>query len=244
MRSRSRGKVRKSRARKPPQRTKSRLRGGTREDLNAYFVPIEVDCNRKKWHKLDVKKGQGIAGDVFVVCDDSKNCNYAMKIQGNGNSFKREVTALARLQGVPGVPKLYDAWSCEGVGYIVIELLEKCKSPLDKQMRDVEAILHNFRSMGYVHGDPHEGNVMCDKDGNVVLIDYGHTAFFPTPESQTSLERTNKGKYANFDDMMVVEDYVLKRSEFPYPEQEQDEAYARFKERFRPPYRGEPQWDD
>ena len=53
--------------------------------------------------------------------------------------------------------------------YIVLDRMFECKVT-KKELKDV---LNRFLRLGWLHVDVHPGNVMCNKKGNICLIDLG-----------------------------------------------------------------------
>jgi len=135
----------------------------------AGVVRKSCDSSWVKKHKI----GQGCYGSVYVVCKKD-NCNYVLKIQKlNQGEFYNEVSFLTMLQDTDYVPKLYDAWECDGKGYVVIERLYKTSKLTRKQKHSrLKKILKNLHSRGIAHLDIKEDNVMY-KDGKVKLVDFG-----------------------------------------------------------------------
>ena len=74
-----------------------------------------------------------------------------------------------RLSGKSVVPKMHAAWLCRGRMYIVLDRMFECKVS-KKELKD---ILNRFLRLGWLHVDVHPGNVMCNKKGNICLIDLG-----------------------------------------------------------------------
>jgi len=136
------------------------------------FLKIVEDC--KKGETLNIrireKLGQGSYGSSYKICMVGK-CKYALKEQNADIDFKHEVDALYALNNWKHSPKIYAAWTCNGKGYFIQDLMYKCpRDPTYEQMRQV---IGQLNQKGWVHVDVHEGNVMCLKDGTIVLIDFG-----------------------------------------------------------------------
>ena len=144
--------------------------------LNKYGNKYEIieDCmeNEKVW-KYEKLLGQGKYGQVYIACKKG-NCNYVLKIQKISNEFFEEVYCIKDTQHLNVVPKLYNAWTCGGLGYIAMEKLENCsKKDYDKNTYiKIKKVLEKFKSKGWLHVDMHTGNVMC-KNGKFILIDFG-----------------------------------------------------------------------
>lgn len=63
-----------------------------------------------------------------------------------------------------------------------MELLYQLNIPKDKIWENAALLLDEFHEMGYIHGVPHNGNILCNKEGNMVFIDYGSSIYFPSSE--------------------------------------------------------------
>lgn len=200
-----------------------------------HFVNIAEDCSQNtKWIKSQIRLGKGVAGDTFIC--DRHGCEFALKVQKTGKIFKREVTALSELQGIRGVPNLYAAWTCNGLGYFVIDLLYPCENiPLHDQWIILNRILKDIHDRDYVHGDPHMDNLLCDREGNVTLIDYGYAQKFPGKHgfSITTPTAKREKRPISFDDLVAEETRVMNDS-FPVPKEISDASTLEFYKRFRP----------
>jgi hypothetical protein len=125
--------------------------------------------------------GTGADGVVFKVCKGSNNtnCNYALKIQKISRAYYAEAYGLADLEMTNTVPEIYENWTCNRKGLIIMDYIPSCKITnfTDKVKRYENAfeLLRIIKNKGWIHVDMHLGNVRC-KDGDVnklVLIDLG-----------------------------------------------------------------------
>ena len=145
------------------------------------FSKITENCvELNKWITKQ-KCGEGAYGAVYIACpaNDVKNCEYVLKIQVADHSFMTEVKALQSLAKVSKpqiVPKLYSAWTCEGNGYMVIEKLTKCNKITKYSFQELGALLTAAKRRGWLHVDIHKGNIMCNSQGRMLLIDWGGSA--------------------------------------------------------------------
>lgn len=133
---------------------------------------IVEDCSQN--NKMVKKKliGSGQYGKVYIVCKGD-DCDYVLKAQNVSEEYKTEVQTLMDLQNTDIVPKLYAAWTCDGVGYFVIEKLVDCVNlSHDELYKQTKSLLEKFKSRGFLHVDMKEDNVMC-RGNKVVLIDFG-----------------------------------------------------------------------
>jgi hypothetical protein len=130
----------------------------------------ECEC-QKRWRQL-TKLGSGKYGAAYHACsvENSKDCDYVVKVQPNNNIAKREFDAYMRLNGKTRVvPKLHAAWVCGGKMYLVLDRMKPCKVT----KAAVKLALASLLRLGWLHVDVHSGNVMCNKRGKVCLIDLG-----------------------------------------------------------------------
>jgi RIO-like serine/threonine protein kinase len=134
-----------------------------------YGLMKECEC-QKRWRRM-TRIGSGAYGSAYHACSvsNSKDCEYVVKVQSNNATAKRELIAYMRLSGSSVVPKMHAAWLCRGRMYIVLDRMFECKVSL----KDLKHVLNRFLRLGWLHVDVHPGNVMCNKKGNICLIDLG-----------------------------------------------------------------------
>ena len=155
----------------------------------------DIDCKKRSLSELARKAGikpigEGSYGAVFAACKDD-NCNdYILKIQTAGPDFTREVYALTELNGWEFSPQIYDAWTCDGIGFMVIENMGSISSCLPPDTtkaeitRQLDVMLSELHEKDWVHVDTHSGNIMC-KNGHIALIDFGWAVRFPKSRFHT-----------------------------------------------------------
>jgi len=146
------------------------------------FLSIVEDCtNNDKWPRMN-KLGTGSFGSVYKTCYAGE-CKYALKIQNDNQMFKNEVRALQDLQSIKGIPKLYAAWTCEDMGYLVIDNLDECnlfaglfptKSENKKIYNFITKIFNEMKKLDYLYIDIHDNNIMCNTN-EMVLVDFGYS---------------------------------------------------------------------
>lgn len=126
--------------------------------------------------KLDLKKykaiGKGAYGGVYLNNEDKRQPCVA-KVQEDGAEFRNEVSIMMGLQDCDFVPRYYHHFSCKGVGYIIMEALEK---PGDEEVttEKVRDLLQRMYNTGWFHLDNHKGNVMKRPGTDqLILIDFG-----------------------------------------------------------------------
>lgn len=123
--------------------------------------------------------GEGAYGSTYVGCKGI-DCNYVIKLQKNDNHFRQEVNALYALNGWEYTPIIYDAWTCDDVGFIVIERLRSVRDctygSIKAKQIDLQNIVDRLHEKGIIHNDLHLGNLLC-KNGHLALIDFGLSLF-------------------------------------------------------------------
>ncbi len=134
------------------------------------FKKIIEDCQKNKTFKKKKKLGEGKYGSAYQVCKVN-DCKFAIKEQNADSEFKHEVDALYALNSWKHSPKIHAAWTCNGKGYIIQDLVYKCKK--NPGYDELRKVIDQMRSKGWVHVDIHSGNIMCTKDGTLMLIDFG-----------------------------------------------------------------------
>jgi predicted GNAT family N-acyltransferase len=165
------------------------------------FLSIVEDCTKNeiwKWKETD-PIGSGKAGSVYIACKGIDDCDYVVKVQEENKEYYTEIEALLSLQYTNAVPKVFAAWTCDKFGYFVIEKLYPCIHHNNNSMWIAVGIkLDIIRKAGYLQVDIHNGNVMCNKQGQVVLIDFGY-----------AVKRTEKKDKQKYPDHIVSEKYGI-----------------------------------
>jgi hypothetical protein len=164
------------------------------------FLSIVEDCTQNKiWKKHEDKLlGSGTTGNIYIACKATDDCEYVIKIQKQNKDYYTEIEALLFLQDTKAVPEVFAAWTCENLGYFVIEKLYHCKYNYNFMWEEVGKKLDIVKEAGYLHVDIHPDNVMCKKDGTVVLIDFGY-----------AVKRTIKLDKQEYPDNNVSQSYKL-----------------------------------
>jgi len=136
-----------------------------------HFKELTENCDHMKQWRLGQKLGEGGFGAAFVICDESKNCEYVLKIQENNSEFKTEVRALFELNNWPYSPRIFAAWICKGLGYIIMDRLYQCSKP--PACSTILNMLESLKGRGWLHVDTHSGNILCTSTGKPILFDFG-----------------------------------------------------------------------
>ena len=103
------------------------------------------------------------------------------------SKFLNEAQALARLDDIPGIVRVRDYFPENGTAYIVMEFVEGVtlrtflrrlpRRPGYREALDllapVAAALERVHARGFVHRDVSPDNIMIDKGGRPVLLDFG-----------------------------------------------------------------------
>jgi hypothetical protein len=141
------------------------------------FNPIVDDCMiNESWNRGKLL-GKGQYGSTYIAChiDKPKKCDFVLKVQKDSKEFHAEVHALVELKNTGVVVKIYAAWTCKGEGFIIMEKVFPCKSVNDSsKYKKIKSALKIILNNGWLHLDVHIGNIMCKKDGSIVLIDFGY----------------------------------------------------------------------
>jgi serine/threonine protein kinase len=144
-----------------------------------YFHTIREDCNYIKQWKKGTPTGSGEAGETRLIRHKNYDYEYVLKSQKKDtkftSQFRAEIQALLELQGTDLVPKIYDVWTCNTMGYIIMEKLYNCDNIDPQELYEkVGNKLERLRKLGWLHVDTHDGNVMCTSSGEPVIIDFGY----------------------------------------------------------------------
>jgi serine/threonine protein kinase len=135
---------------------------------------------RQNVYQKGVKIAEGPYGSVYTVVDTRMASmdlkpnlppKLVLKVHDDVSNFDVEVDCMKALQGSRHfMPKMYDYFVCDDKGYIVMEMLKPCSNKISRT--DAFPILQEMHEKGWLHMNNHSSNFMCDKYGNVKLIDY------------------------------------------------------------------------
>ena len=179
------------------------------------FLYIVEDCTQNNIWKQDILLGSGVAGNVYIACKGI-DCEYVIKIQKENKDYYTEIQALLSLQNTNAVPVVFAAWTCENFGYFVMEKLYPCKYDTNFMWKEVGKKLDIIKQKGYLHLDTHNHNVMCNKHGEVLLIDFGY-----------AVKRTEQGDKQEYPENPISESYGISLT-WKYLEILQDYTYNKY----------------
>lgn len=124
---------------------------------------------------------------------DGRKCRIRPSLQKSGNraescrmNFHREAKIMENLKNIPYLSRIQENFSENNTEYIVMKLLEGesmmhyakmyGKIPPQKLFPMIEQILFAVEQMhecGFIHRDISPANMICTKDGDLYLIDFG-----------------------------------------------------------------------
>lgn len=126
--------------------------------------------------------GSGGSGEVYRVVHSVTRIEAAVKILTRDDEvakkrFYDEIDFLAHNQ-LPQFPRYFESGECDGVAYLILELLEPIDVPTDEKgiaeyLTDVCSCVRALHLSGIVHRDLKPKNIMRRSSGEVVLIDFG-----------------------------------------------------------------------
>jgi hypothetical protein len=137
---------------------------------------ILENCQRVEqiYKKSKTTLGSGEAGSVRCVCDNLNECNLVLKEQNINSEYLNEVKIMKKLTKMEYsfAPLFYSSFTCRKKGLIIMERTYKYNEKPTKV--NVKNLCHDlYIQTGILHMDNHHGNVMCDEDGDLILIDFG-----------------------------------------------------------------------
>ena len=174
------------------------------------FLPIVEDCTQNeqiwKWKETD-HIGTGGSGSAYITCKDM-DCDYVIKVQEENEKYYTEIDALLSLQHTKVVPKVFAAWTCKNFGYFVMEKLYPCEYDNKFMWKEVGKKLDIIKDQGYLHGDISRLNVMCNKDREVVLIDFG-LAIKRTKQGDKEGYKTDYATLLTWEELAILQEQTL-----------------------------------
>jgi serine/threonine protein kinase len=147
-------------------------------DRYALVSPLGRGGMGQVWEALDIRLDRKVAVKLLTAAPASPDDLDARR-------FTREAVVTAGLVH-PGVPSIFDAGTCDGRRYLVMEFIDGCtigdlvaeQGPLPVgwaagiagQVAAVLAIAHQH---GILHRDIKPQNVMVTRDGTAKILDFG-----------------------------------------------------------------------
>lgn len=144
-------------------------------------------------YEIREQLGRGGMGTVFKAYDPTLDRFVALKVlpaqlardESFVTRFQQEARALAKLRH-PHLIHIYAVGESEGYNYFAMELLDgqdlaailRSRQTLPAKVAvhllgQVMSGLHKAHEIGMVHRDIKPGNIMIDRDGRAVLMDFG-----------------------------------------------------------------------
>lgn len=132
---------------------------------------------------------------------ETKNCKYVIKIQdlGSDKSFENEVAMLRKLNTIvpPLAPRMYDYWTCEDEGFIVMDRLQADieDMTLDDEDRDsIKELVATLHRQRLTHGDLKPDNIMYRDNPETgkrqfFLVDFGFGGDYSNLDDAATLGR-------------------------------------------------------
>jgi tetratricopeptide (TPR) repeat protein/predicted Ser/Thr protein kinase len=139
--------------------------------------------------------GRGATSEVWKAWDNRLARWVALKLLRSGapddvERFNREALAVARLSH-PGIASLLEAGQAGDRLFIAIQFvdghtLDRAKLPLRaavEAVRDAARAVSFAHQNGILHRDLKPGNIMIDRDGRTVVLDFGLASISRTPSA-------------------------------------------------------------
>jgi len=145
------------------------------------FVDIDCRCHKPLQNSFSPFKANVFrmqCGDKNTVVKDYSHANFFIRATICRLLIKREISALRKLQGIQGVPKLYGFYGKYGFAMQTIEGFHPDMAffsdnpPIAKQL---ERLVEHFHKQGMTHNDLRLNNMIVDKHGCLFIIDYAAT---------------------------------------------------------------------
>lgn len=134
--------------------------------------------------------GRFVCGDKVLVVKSYDHAHPLLRATVCRILLSREIKALERLQGVPGVPEFYGRHGRYGLAMAVINGRHPDRrdpggwAGIDSQLARSVSLLHQ---RGVTHNDLRLRNIIIDTRGKLYLIDYASAHFRPKGRGPLSL---------------------------------------------------------
>jgi len=168
--------------------------------LDSYVLRLVAEYSAKnpikKFNSDVVRIVDELVGRLFEEMDyerEAMQCNRFRETYQDGKiaGFVRapvvvdalstsRVLTMEFVQGerIDGLQKLYDSWEREG-GRKKRNAKLKEFQPHEILRRGVRCSLHQLLASGFMHADPHPGNLIVDEQGALVYLDFGTCVYVP-----------------------------------------------------------------
>lgn len=145
---------------------------------------------------------------VFVEMDFRNEARHAARLRSNLRKFERVVVPECLVSLTTRRVSVFEFH--EGVRVDDVERLRaQGVAPSDLVARLIEVYVHQTVIDGFVHADPHPGNLLIDSSGRLVVLDFG-MAVELDPEVRTELLRLVVAVVRNDVDTIVEGFYRLR----------------------------------
>lgn len=140
--------------------------------------------------------GRESMGSTQLTVNAIKGERAKEEYQSGLRHFLYEARRQAKLASLPGIVSVKDFFEANGTAYYVMEYVDGCtlvkyiRQPLDfaaalALLAPVADSLQRVHEAGLIHRDISPDNIMCAKDGQLKLLDFGASHSFTEEESTT-----------------------------------------------------------
>lgn len=150
---------------------------------------VESDERLQRTYQFHRKISNGCFGYLFLVTNRYSNRRSALKIEviksESSLTLKKEMHLLKKLEGIKGIPQVYNFGRTDKVLYLELQLLDSDLAYMTERDSkhdyafvvkiggELLSILQEIHARNVIHRDIKPQNIMLDKDGSVYLIDFG-----------------------------------------------------------------------
>lgn len=158
-------------------------------------------------------------GTVWEACV-ADDCQYVLKITLEGEMSMKEIVLEIYISMEVGKrdlsPHVYDAWTCEKGGVMVMDKLVETfsdsfnnaenEAQLISLINEAYDLVKRLHKLGFYHGDVHSNNIMLDTEGRLKLIDFGNSG------------SVKSDPYKAVDDLSMLRNSMFRLLKFRYYE--------------------------
>jgi serine/threonine protein kinase len=160
-----------------------------------YLMPNLIGTTLKNRYKIIESLGRGGMAEVYKVRDEQRAAFLAMKVLRQDiamdpiflRRFQREAQSLSKLQH-PNIVRYYGLERDDLLAFLLMEYIEGVSLQAEilraggkpftvarvrEVMEAVCAALHYAHNQGLVHCDIKPGNILVEKNGRILLTDFG-----------------------------------------------------------------------